>query len=559
MLGVATLASLFVILGIKLRMDTLGYHQNLWGIDWLSYYEAQGRALRSFNLFGWLFSWEGLHPPVSGIAHGLIQATGGGLHIHWAATVAAGFIGAAALGLEGWRRCGPLAMLLILPTFSLCPIQINYALNASPYPWMLLLLGLSTVLLLRAEEGTNRRLWLASAICSAVAAQVHVLALAAVGVQVLFLLTRSGPPKAWPRWVRHWYVLIGLSAAVIVVVSLNLTRNPWTFHVGEDQHWYFTARHVLESRFGDLSGRAPFAILLSAGALAGLFTNQRGFVLLLWGQALAILAALAFFMETHVADPRLTHYYAAPELLFIAGGAIGLAGFLARYGNRGLMLGLLLAVGVALPAWQSADAWQAPRTEQVIAGQASPTPALLATLYREAGDGDVIAYLWDHRFLNDEPEHFDPIAASWPTRRLGRPCFGIEEPRMQCNEHKGSRFYFDPRSHNTEFPPLEETLRLVINSAKSPGRARLIVVPQDEAPPRPWPVEAWFILHGGTVRILEDPKVLLWTFPVGLMIPSPPPLHPDGKREQPRERRGPGPPRPRTARGVPRINRGTPP
>ena len=51
-LGVATLVSLFVILGIKLRIETLGYHQNLWGIDWLSYYEAQGRALRSFNLFG---------------------------------------------------------------------------------------------------------------------------------------------------------------------------------------------------------------------------------------------------------------------------------------------------------------------------------------------------------------------------------------------------------------------------------------------------------------------------------------------------------------------------
>jgi len=521
-----TVALLFVILGIKLRTDTLGYHQNLWGIDWLSYYEAQGRALRSLNLFGWLFSWEGLHPPLSGVIHGLIQAAGGGLPIHWAATTAAGFIGAIALGLEGWRRSGPLALLLIVPVFSLCPIQTNYALNASPYPWMLLLLGLSTVLLLRAIEGDDRRLWLASALCSALAAQVHVLALAAVGIQTIILLAEAGHPRHWSTGVRRWCVLVGISATLIIAVSLNLTRNPWTFHVGEDQPWHLTARHVLESRFGDLGGRFPFAILLSVGALCGLATPQRRFVLLLWGQALAILAALAFFMETHVADPRLTHYYAAPELLFIAGGAVGSAAFLARYGHRGTVLGMLLALGVAVPAWQSADAWQAPRTQQLAEPTAAPTVQTIAALYEEAGPGDVLAYLWDHRFLNDEPEHFDPIAAAWPTHRLGRPCFGIEAPRMQCNAHRGTRFYFDPRSHSTEFEPLEETLRLVINSSSPPGRARLIVVPGEEAPQRPWPVEAWFKEQGGTLRLLEDPEVLIWTFPVGLTVPSPPPMHP---------------------------------
>jgi hypothetical protein len=534
LIGVAALAAGFVILGIKLRTETLGYHQNLWGIDWLSYYEAQGRALRSFDLIGWLFAWEGLHPPLSGVVHGLIQATGGGLPVHWAATTAAGFCGAIALGLEGWRRSGPLALLLIVPVFSLCPIQSNYALNASPYPWMLLLLGVSTVLLLRATPTDNRRLWLASALCSALAAQVHVLALAAVGIQTLFLLSQVGAPKTWSPNVRGWCVLVGLSAALIIGVSLNLTRNPWTFHVvqdADDQPWIRTAWHVLESRFGDIGGRLPFAALICAGAVGGLFSNQRRFVLLLWGQALAILAALVFFMETHVADPRLTHYYAAPELLFVAGGAVGLAAFLGRAGTKGTILGLLLALGVAGPAWRSADTWQEARNQALAEAATSPTVQAIAKLYDTAGEGDVLAYLWDHRFLNDEPEHFDAIAAGWPTHRLGRPCFDIESPRMQCNQHEGTRFYFDPRSHSTDFEPLEETLRLVINSAEAPGRARLVVVPGEEAPQRPWPVEAWLTEHGGSLKIFEDPEVLLWTFPVGLVIPSPPPMHPGGEEK----------------------------
>ena len=97
---------------------------------------------------------------------------------------------------------------------------------------------------------------------------------------------------------------------------------------------------------------------------------------------------------------------------------------------------------------------------------------------------------------------------------------------MQCNEDKGVLFYFDPKSFNTEFEPLEETLRLVINSAKAPGRARLVIVPGEEAPSRPWPVDSWLTGYGG--RMVDHPAagIQVWSFPVGLQIPAPPPLHP---------------------------------
>jgi len=524
------LASALIIVGIKLRTETLAYHQNLWGIDWLTYYEAQGRALHSFNPFLWLFSWEGLHPPLSGIVHGSIQAAGGGLHIHWTATTAAGFIGAGALALEVWRRSGSLSLLLIIGVFSLSPLQSNYALNASPYPWTLLLLGLSSALLLRALERGGRRLWLASAIFSALATQAHVLVLAAVAVQALFLLfARGWKPRSWDLELRRWHLLVALSATLLVGGSLVKTTDPWTFHVGEEQPWIQTAIHMLRSRFGELASRLPLMGLLAAGTVGGLFTAQRRAVLLLACQGLAILAALGFFMETHVADPRLTHYYAPVHLLFLASGALGLGALARKLGPKAVALGFLLALGTAGPALTSATEWQDARNQRVAVAAQTETPQKVARLYSEAGDGDVIAYLWGHRFLNDEPEHFDPVAALWPTKRLGRPCFDIEAPRMQCNRDGNTYFYFDPRTHSSEFDQLEETLRLVINSASSPGRARLIILPSDDEPPRPWPVEPWFTEHGGQLEVLNQPTVLIWTFPPGLKIPTPPPLHPMGE------------------------------
>ena len=97
---------------------------------------------------------------------------------------------------------------------------------------------------------------------------------------------------------------------------------------------------------------------------------------------------------------------------------------------------------------------------------------------------------------------------------------------MQCNQHGGARFYFDPKANSDEFDSLEETLRLVINSAEAPGRARLVIVPGEDAPERPWPVDPWFEAQGGVLEDHPEAGAQVWTFPVGLRIPAPPPLHP---------------------------------
>ena len=131
-------ALVLLALGLHLRLARWPFHANVWGIDWLNYYEIQARHLHAWELLGFFASWEGLHPPVSGIIHGLGMVLGVGFPVHWAATTAASLAGPAIVA--GWLRprAGAGAALLILAWLMLSPQQANYALNTSPYPWHLL-------------------------------------------------------------------------------------------------------------------------------------------------------------------------------------------------------------------------------------------------------------------------------------------------------------------------------------------------------------------------------------------------------------------------------------
>jgi len=513
------------VMGVKLRIDQLPYHQNVWGIDWLAYYEPQARHLRIGNVLGWALSWEGLHPPLSGTVHAALQAAGAGFHVHWAATVAATLAAPLLLCTAGWRRTSWLALLLGLGWLWLSPIQANYGLNTSPYPWTLLVVAGSTVALIRALERNTPEAWWLSAWLSALAAQAHILASAAVMGQVLLLALHG------PGWIRErrpalvrWGLLVGASLALIIGMSLFKTTDPWTFHISEEQPWLGTVELVLTSRFGAVWPKWPIWGLVGLGVAGGLWRGPRWPILLMLIQAAGYLAALALFYEMHVADPRLSHYFIVPHMLLICAGAWGL-GALARDGRWiGLLLLLPLVVAASAP-WALASArWysdKAAAAEQQITGSAA---ARVAPYWRDAGDGDVVVYLWHYGFLNDEPEYMDPIGALWPTWRTGRPCFQVDHPRERCNTHGGALFYFSPSAYSGEMEPLEENLRIMINQAHPPGRAALVVAPNPgESPPRPWPMEAWLQEHGAVLRGPWEGGVLVWEFPVGAVVPEPPP------------------------------------
>ena len=525
---VAATTLVLAVIGIKLRIDQLPYHQNVWGIDWLAYYEPQGRHLRMSHVAGWAFSWQGLHPPLSGTVHAALQAVGAGFHVHWTATVTATLAAPLLLLGAGWRKTSAVGLLLGLGWVWLSPMQANYGLNTSPYPWTLLAVAGSTVALIRALDRNTPEAWWLSAWLSALAAQTHILASAAVMGQIL-ILALHGP--SWARAHRaalwRWAAVVVGSLALIIGMSLFKTTDPWTFHIGEEQGWIGTARHVLTSRFGGPGPKWPIWAVVGLGIAGGLWRGPRRPILLMLVQAIGYLAALALFCEINVADPRLTHYYVVPHMLLICAGAWGL-GSLARDGRwPGAVVVLALALAASVPWAQAAWQWYGDRQDAAGESIEASSADRVAGYWKNAGDGDVVVYLWDHRFLNDEPEYMDPIGAVWPTWRIGRPCFGVGDPRLRCNAHAGATYYFAPSAFSGELEPIEETLRIMINQAHPPGRAVLVIAPDpQESPARPWPMDGWLEEHGALIRGPWQDGVLVWEFPVGAGIPEPPPDDP---------------------------------
>jgi hypothetical protein len=517
-----------LVMGLKLRIDQLPYHQNVWGIDWLAYFEPQARHLRAAWLPGWALSWEGLHPPISGALHGALQALGAGFHVHWTATVAASLTAPLLLAVSGWRRTSAVAFLLVLAWLMASPMQANYGLNTSPYPWALLITAGSTLALLRAMEQDTPQAWWLSAWLSAIAAQTHILVTAAVLGQIL-LLALHGPTwmKERRAALKRWGVVVAASLVLIIGMSLFKTTDPWTFHIGEEEPWRATVAHMLRSRFGAWGPKWPLWGVVGLGIAGGLWRGPRRPILLLLLQALGYMAALLLFYEIHVADPRLTHYFLVPQMLVVVAGAWGL-GALARDGRS---LGAVLVLGVAIGGsapWIGATVdWYGGKAAAAQERIDASSAAIVRHYWVDAGEGDVVAYLWAHRFLNDEPEHVDPIAALWPTWRTGRVCFDVEEPRLRCNAHRGAHFYFAPSAFSEEMEAIEETLRVMINQAHPPGRAVLVVHPDpNESPARPWPMEGWLEKHGAVLHGPWDDGVFVWEFPSGAVIPEPPPDDP---------------------------------
>ncbi len=522
------LAACLLAVGGLLRFMAWPWHNNLWAIDWLSYYEPQAEALATLRLHRWLLSWEGLHPPVSGVVHGTLMALGVPLSIHWAASLAATLGGAAFLALAVAERSSAWLGLAVLGWAVLSPLQANYGLNTSPYPWVLLLVGASVLALARAAEYTPaeaRRHFLVAAVLAGLALQTHVLAFAVALGQALWLAIQG---RAWLRdrkdAVVRWAVVVGLFTLPMVVGSLTKTSDPWTFHIERgEEHWVRTASMVLHERFGArYFGLALGGLLALLGAI-GMLLKPRGLPGMLGLALLGWCSALFLFIELGVADPRLSHYYLVPHLLGLGSGAVGAGTLMARVPEalaRRWVVALVL-VAVSIPWGLEAVNQQLDRRTAAMRqlDEAREVRTVIGDAFAKADDGDVVAYLWDHQFLNDEPEYLDPFAA-WPPGRVGRRCREEHPPRGLCNAAGNVRFYFDPSAFSGHLYEFEEPLRLMVNQAEPPGRARIFLLPSPEAPPRPFASEVWMEAEGGTALMLPR-GVTMWEFPPGTRIEPP--------------------------------------
>lgn len=523
------LAAPLLLLGAWLRAGTAPWHTNLWAIDWLSYYEPQAEALASLHLWRWAGSWEGLHPPFSGVVHGTLMTLGAGLGVQWAATVIAGLVAAALVGwlvlqagrdAEAHPAVAVGAALSAVAVMALSPFQANYGLNTSPYPWALLMTAGAMAALWSARRSGEPRPWVVAGVLAGLAIQTHVLAFAVVIGQGCWLALQG---RALWRDARaglvRWAAIVGLFALPMIVGSLLKTSDPWTFHIDpQEEPWWRTAAMVLSERFGDRDSAVTLGGLLGGLALVGVARRPQGAAALLaWG-VLGWMAALLLFIQLRVADPRLSHYYLVPQLLGV-GAALAAAVELPR--RRGLAALALGAVLLAQLPWgaQALD-YLAERRQQAsgLLEEHAAGREAVAAVFDEADEGAVIAYLWDHEFLNDEPEHLDPYAA-FPLSVVGRRCPEEHPPRGLCNADGSRRYTFDPSAFTGEVAEYEEPLRLLINGSEPPGRTTIIQVPGSGAPERPFPVEEWLREHGA--ELLEEQGVLIWRFPPGHRVAPP--------------------------------------
>ena len=520
------LAAPVLAVGAWLRAGTAPWHTNLWAIDWLSYYEPQAEALASLHLWRWAGSWEGLHPPFSGVVHGTLMTLGAGLGVQWAATVTAGLVAAALVGWmvqeAGAKDAHPAvatgAALAAVSVLALSPFQANYGLNTSPYPWALLTTAGAMAALWAARRSTATGPWVVAGLLSGLAIQTHVLAFAAVIGQGCWLTLHG---RALWREARaglvRWGAIVGLFALPMVIGSLLKTSDPWTFHIDpQEEPWWRTAAMVLNERFGDRTTASSLGAVLGTLALFGAARQPRGVASLLsWG-TVGWMAALVLFIELRVADPRLSHYYLVPQLLGVGAALAAVAEMPRKQG-----FGPLLLVGLVGLLWgrESLDYLEERRQhasallEEHAAGRAA-----VKAVFEQAGEGAVIAYLWDHEFLNDEPEHLDPFAA-FPLSAVGRRCPEEHPPRGLCNADGSRRYTFDPSAFTGEVDEYEEPLRLLINGSEPPGRTTIVQVPGSGAPPRPFPVEEWLREHGGVLS--DEGDVLIWRFPPGHRVAPP--------------------------------------
>jgi len=524
-----------LVAGTWLRLQQHPFHQNVWAIDWLGYYEDHARDLYGLHLLSFLWRWEGLHPPLSGMLHGVMMVAGVGLPLHWAATISASLVAPLILGLAGARRFGTGAMLLGVAWVSLSPLQANYGLNTTPYPWLLLFVAGSTVVVLQAIESSSKRSFLAAGVLSSLSVQVHILAFAVIIAQAIIISLRDRkhlPGKLSPA--NPWWILTGGSSAVMCWKAYGMSTDEWTFHVSEASGgWLGEIVLALSNRFGTWNDKYLLIAVVAAGIVGGLARGQRTAIALLLLQAAGTLAALGLFFQLHVADPRLVHYYALPQMLLLTAGAWGLASFAGSMaGRRGVAL-LTLAAALSLPWLWNTLQWNQQRQLRAQEAIESSSGERVRKLFVDAAEGDVVAYLWDNQFLNDESDHLDPIAARWPTERLGRPCFDVEMPPHHCNRHGGAHFFFSPSAQTgvdgdieISFEGMEEGFRRMINLSEPPGRTVIVVSPGENAPARPWPMETWLVHHGATVEGPAADRTVVFTLPVGTKVEPPPPLHP---------------------------------
>jgi hypothetical protein len=399
---------LLLIVAAVVRWGRLPVAWDYWAIDYVAYpYPFR------LDLGDGGFPWTrlvGLHPGQHALASAGLLALGGTVRELLLLSVGLSLAAMTAGALLLRRAAGPAAGLAFATLFALSPYQVHYGLELNNYP-LLLAGAAATTALFAASWPPEAGRGVLAALCVAATVALHGHLVALPLVAALGLLALLG---------RRWRVLatLALSAALSAPVLLAIARMrgaATTFHNEQLPPLELAGRllRTLVERFGPepaLVGLAAAGLIGAAFALRDPRSRALAGVLALLGAIGA--GSVLYGMARGAAFVDQTPYWVHVSWcgLALVGLGFGVAG------RRGRLVLLLAAT-----PWLLFAGWRAmlPASGTWAAEEAGDPAALRAHLDEQVQRGDVLVYLWDTLYLNDEPLRRDPLFAAIRPGELG--------------------------------------------------------------------------------------------------------------------------------------------
>ena len=450
---------------VAVRWGRMPVAWDYWAVDYVSYPYPFRLDLGDGSL-----PWtrlSGLHPGQHSLITAGILAAGGTLRELFVLAVGLS-VASIALGALWLRsRAGALAGLSFAALAALSPYQAHYGMELNNYPLLLAGAAATTVAFGAAWPRPDRSRWLAVALLLSATVALHAHLGAVPLIALLGVVALAG---------RRWSLAGALAAATalagpVLVAAWRMREVGTTFH-NEPVPLELLPQRLFEVwslRFG---GPVALTCIGAATALALVLAlsdrRSRGPALLLTGVALAGSAGTVAGMVRGAAFVGQTPYWVHVSWCSLAVLALGI-------GAAGRWPRLMLCV-LLLP-WLLGAGWRA-----LLPGAAAPAPSDLGEPQELAtwidgsfAAGDVLVYLWDVRYLNDEPTGRDPLFAAVRPGELGdwlprdRPFPGY------CHEYRGGDACF-VNSTCTRGDEQEAALRSALRLWLGEGRRVHLVV-----------------------------------------------------------------------------------
>ncbi len=391
-----------VVAAGAIRWGRLPVIWDYWAIDYISYTFWHWDDV-SAGRFPWT-RLIGMHPGQYALLMVAVLKVCGSLRCLLWIPVLCSLAATALGGLWVRRVAGSWAGLLTATLLAISPLQVHYGMELNNYPWFLLVGASLVVLTWTNWEQPSWPKLVGLGLASCATFHTHFFLVPVLGVLAVTLaITRRGRMLAALG-------LGALPALPVLIAAATLPGEPGSY-TGEVPAGTILWTETLAAwvgRFG--TAHALLGALLAVVLCAILALRQRRTrvpALLLLGTTATLSVVYYVGFVTGAARIFQTPYWVLPSWCGFALVGLGAAAAPRR---------LWLVPVLVLAAWAVEAGHRAlrPLAHADSLGAAATAEDLAAHLDAGFGTGDVVLYLWDPPYINDQPHRYDPLFAAFP-------------------------------------------------------------------------------------------------------------------------------------------------